>query len=464
MTSWINSLYNHSPILLQSSFLNLYAFKLNFERFGKKLERLLVWLKETERWSPNDLTFYQEERLRTIIKHAYDTVPFYRDKMRSCKLHPHDIRTLDDLPKFPVTTKEDIKNNLQRFISSKFTPRQLIHGHTSGTTGSPLDVYYDKGMVLMNNAVDWRQKCWAGLKLGERHAMLLGRITVPIGQKRPPFWRMNYVHNQLWLSAFHMSDDNLQYYVDKLEHFRPKVIEGYPSTLYILARYLNDKRLTLPLTAALTSSETLFPYQKEAIEKAFNCKIFDFYGHAERAIFATECSYHHGKHLNLEYGITEFVDQKGIPGPAGAAGRMTGTSLHNLGMPMIRYATDDLTSLKEHACTCGRTLPLMEAVTTKHEDIVITPDGRWISPSVLTHPFKPLKNILESQIVQEKPDAVTVKIIKTPSYNQQDSSLLIAGLKERLGNAVEIKLDFVTHIPRESSGKFRWVISKVPRP
>jgi phenylacetate-CoA ligase len=261
-----------------------------------------------------------------------------------------------------------------------------------------------------------------------------------------------------------MSDDNLQYYVDKLEHFRPRVLEGYPSTLYILARYLNDKRLTLPLTAALTSSETLFPYQQEAIEKAFNCKIFDFYGHAERAIFASECSYHLGKHLNLEYGITEFLDEKGIPVSAGATGRMTGTSLHNLGMPMIRYATDDMSSIKEHACECGRTLPLMEAVSTKHEDIVITPDGRWISPSVLTHPFKPLKNILESQIIQEDPNRIVVKIVKRPSYNHQDSSLLIEGLKDRLGHTVDIKIDFVTHIPREISGKFRWVISKVPRP
>lgn len=391
MTSWTQNLYSRSPIYLQSFFLNLYALQLHQQRFGKKLENLLRWLEQTQYWSQNDLRSYQEGRLRVVVQHAFDSVPFYRERMDSRKLRPADIRTLDDLPKIPLISKEDLKKDIQRFLSSKFRKSQLVHGHTSGTTGSPLDVRWDKGMVLMNNAFDWRQKAWAGLEPGDPHALILGRVTVPIKQRHPPFWRMNYIHNQLWLSAFHMSDQNLVYYVDRLQSFRPKAIEGYPSTLYILARYLNSRDICIPLNAALTSSETLFPYQREAIEKAFKCKVYDFYGLAERVIFSTECSHHNGKHLNSEYGITEFVDEKGFPVPIGTTGRMVGTSLHNLGMPMIRYMTDDLSSLKGHQCECGRSLPLMDAVTTKNEDIILTPDGRWISPSVLTHPFKPLK-------------------------------------------------------------------------
>ena len=142
---------------------------------------------------------------------------------------------------------------------------------------------------------------------------------------------------------------------------------------------------------------------------------------------------------------------------------MVGTSLHNLGMPIIRYVTSDQSFLKREPCPCGRSLPLMDAVTTKQEDLVLAPDGRWISPSVLTHPFKPMKNILESQIVQEKLDLVLIKIVRSPQYSQGDSAKLLEGLRERLGESVEIKLDFVDHIPRESSGKFRWVISKIPK-
>ena len=463
MISLAQKLYHKSPVFLQTAFLNLYALNLHRQRFGEKLENLLRWFEEAERWSPSEWESYQEEKLRLLIQHAYETVPFYRERMQAEKLVPSDIRSLVDLSKMSLLTKEDVKKNLDAMISSKYKKRDLVHGHTSGTTGSPLDVYYDKGMVLINNAVDWRQKAWAGLRLGERYAVILGRVTVPIQQSRPPFWRMNFIHNQLWLSAFHMSDKNMAYYLEKLEKFGPKMIEGYPSTVYILARYLNRKGKTLPLRAALTSSETLFPYQKEEIEKAFQCKIFDFYGLAERVIFATECSAHDGKHLNGEYGITEFVDENGNPVSAGHPGRMVGTSLHNFGMPMIRYVTSDQSFLKREPCPCGRSLPLMDAVTTKQEDLVLTRDGRWISPSVLTHPFKPMKNILESQIVQEKLDLVVIKIVRSAQYSQEDSATLMEGLQERLGRSVEIKLDFVDHIPRESSGKFRWVISKISK-
>ncbi|MEM2914926.1 MAG: hypothetical protein QXH91_05970, partial [Candidatus Bathyarchaeia archaeon] len=149
--------------------------------------------------------------------------------------------------------------------------------------------------------------------------------------------------------------------------------------------------------------------------------------------------------------------------PSGKMGWLVGTSLHNFGMPMIRYLTNDLSSFKNSKCKCGRTLPLMETITTKQEDIILTPDGRRISPSVLTHPFKPMRNILESQIVQEKLDLVVVKIVRSPQYSQEDSVKLIKGLQERLGKLVEIKLDFVDYIAREKSGKFRWVISRIDK-
>jgi len=456
-------LYLSSPCFIQTILLNAYAYKLSRQRFGRDFERLLSWFEETEKWSITDLISYQEERLRIIISHAYDTVPYYRDKMRSLKLLPRDIKTVEDLPKLPVVNKDQIKKNLQSFISTKYLKKNLTHGHTSGTTGSPLDLYWDHGIVLMNNAVDWRQKKWAGFSFGDRHAVILGRVVVPIQKESPPFWRMNYIHNQLWLSAFHMSCDNLPLYLKKLEKFKPRFLEGYPSTLFILAKFLLDRGKSLHLEAALTSAETLFPHQKAVIEEAFECKIFDYYGMAERVVFATECRFHEGKHLNFEYGITEIVDEDGLPVKDGSTGKVIGTSLHNLGMPMIRYQTNDVSSIKIDKCECGKEYPLIESITTKYEDIVITPDGKWISPSVLTHPFKPQKNIIESQIIQEKINFITVKIVKNELFKSSDEKVLLSSLGERLGSGIEINIEYVKEIPRERSGKFRWVISRVSR-
>jgi phenylacetate-CoA ligase len=256
-------------------------------------------------------------------------------------------------------------------------------------------------------------------------------------------------------------EDNLPYYFDKLAKDDIRFIEGYPSNVYILALYLIKKNISFPLKGILTSSETLFDFQKKAIEKAFSCKIFDFYGMAERVVYATECDHHQGRHLNLDYGITEFLDSQNHPVVAGKLGKIVATSLHNFAMPMIRYQTNDTCSFNDTPCSCGRGFPVMDAVATKNEAIVTLPDGRLISPSVLTHPFKQMDNIIESQIIQEQANSLRVKIVKNGKYGKRDEKILLAGFSERLGTNIDINIEYVDEITRTESGKFRWVVSKI---
>jgi len=101
-------------------------------------------------------------------------------------------------------------------------------------------------------------------------------------------------------------------------------------------------------------------------------------------------------------------------------------------------------------------------VQTKWEHLLFTEDGRWISPSVLTHPFKPVKGVRRSQIIQESLGELRIKVVGEPDFGTQQQALLIDGFKERLGESVKITIDMVDDIPNDPSGKFRWVISKVP--
>jgi phenylacetate-CoA ligase len=190
--------------------------------------------------------------------------------------------------------------------------------------------------------------------------------------------------------------------------------------------------------------------------------VFDFYGLAERVLFATECEAHSGRHLNFEYGLTEIVDGTDHPVKNGKMGVVVSTSLQNLGMPFIRYKTSDVSQIRNQFCSCGRHMLLLDDITTKAEDIVVTPDGRMISPSVLTHPFKPMHNIEKSQIIQEEMNHIIIKIVKRPGYSENDTQTLLASFKERVGNDMDIMIEFVDDIPTTKSGKFRWVISKVP--
>lgn len=438
---------------------------LHRKRYSGKFKHFRDLLSNTQWYSPIELEDYQNSRLRDLIRHAYNTVPYYNRVFKRNKIKPDDIKTVSDLPKIPVLTRNDIKLHANDLKSTVYKPSELIYGHTSGTTGSPLQLYYNPDKINISYAALDRQYQWAGARLsrfGDRIAVGRGNVIVPLSQRKPPFWRHNYFHNQLLLSSFHLSRENLPSYFEKLKSFKPSVIDGYPSTLYILAKFLQNMGQKFPLKAVISASETLYDFQRNTIEDSFQCKIFDYYTLAEWVVYATECEKHEGHHLNSEYGVTEIVDQDNHLLPKGKIGKIVGTSLHNYGMPMIRYLTNDMTAFKHTLCSCGRGLPLMEDVTTKAEDTLTLKDGRLISPSVLTHPFKPLHSVEESQIIQKDYSHIVVKIVPRDDFCAADEQHLTTALKSRIGTDTKIDIQIVESLPRTSSGKFRWVISEVP--
>lgn len=454
------ALYRRAPAWLQTVLLNAHALRIQRERYGPAFDELERAWGESEWWEPARIREFQDRRVRAMVRWAAERVPFYGERYAEHGVTVSQVQGVADLARLPLLTKEDVRGAGDRLLATGMGP--LLHGHTSGTTGSPLSLWYDREMAVTNNVADWRQKRWAGMGRDAWCGMFLGRVVVPTSAERPPFWRANHVHRQLWFSSFHMSEANLDLYVREIRDRGLAFLEGYPSTLFILARHLLRRGERLPLRAAFTSSETLHDVQREAIGEAFACPIFDFYGLAERTIFAGECERHDGKHLFDEYGVTELVDDDGQPVADGAMGWLTGTSLWNRGMPLIRYRTGDLSTRRTEACACGRGLGRIADVATKAEDIVVTPDGRFVSPSVLTHPFKPFDQLLKSQIIQDAPDHLLVKLVPGATFTDAHRAALVAGLRERVGPAMRIDVEILDDIPPERSGKFRWVVSTVP--
>lgn len=464
MESRFKPLYDRLPVGLQNLALTAVSTHLHQKRYGGDFAARKAFLERSQWFSEDELYAYQGERLRDIIAYAHAKVPYYRRIMREQGIVPSDIRTPEDLTAFPLLTKDDIKRHFKDLLSTDFSFDHVDKGHTSGTTGSPLEICYDSALMRMNYAMLDRQYTWAHTRLaafGDRVAVIRGNVVVPLDHHKPPFWRINYLHRQLLLSSFHLTPGNMNAYVEELRRFRPKVLDGYPSTVYLLAKHLKNIGETLPLHAVLTSSETLFDFQRETIESSFQCRVFDYFGAAERVVFATECDHHEGHHLASEFGITEILDADGRSVPPGTPGKLIATTLHNRAMPLIRYVTNDMTALRPRRCSCGRALPLIDDVATKAEDLLTLRDGRLISPSVLTHPFKPLTSIAASQVVQEDLDTVVVRVVPTSQFSTQDEQQLVAGLTERLGAAVTVRVERVEELERTRSGKFKWVISKV---
>jgi len=460
--SVMQQLYDKSPYYVQSVLFNLYAYKIHW-RYGERFERKLEELEQRERLSRSDLVAYQEEQLMRLLDDVYKNVPFYSELMRSRKLKPSDFLTIDDLAKLPIITKAQVRDNSKLFLNTRFNHKTLFKGATSGTTGSPLTLFYDKEAFLLNNVFDWRQKRWAGIQYGDRIAFLLGRPIVSLGKRCKPFWQKDIFHNHIWLSAFHMGSSNLLDYAEEISRYGAKAIEGYPSTVYVLAKFLEDRGLKLPLKAVFVSSEPLHDFQRATIERSFACKVFNFYGMAERVVFATECDRHDGMHLNYEYGISEVTSKavaEDIENSPNKEGVLTATGLINKAMPLIRYQTNDLALFDTDNCGCGRNSIRIPKVETKLEDMIIRADGTPISPSVLTHPFKSVKGIRSSQIIQESSSHITVMVVEAGDSPSFDAAALKEGLQLRVGKEFSIQVRSVEDIPRERSGKFRWVINR----
>ncbi len=444
MNSYLKRLYDLMPTRAQSAMLTAFSARLERQRYGGRFNEFRQLLEQSQWWDRSKIESFQDERLRSIVAHAYETVPYYHSLFDLHGIKANAFRGREDLHRIPLLTRATIKSHAQELKSRQPAGGSLSQGHTSGTTGSPLTVYFCADMVAINYPAMDRQYQWAGAKLGrdgDRVAVVRGNVIVPLKQSKPPYWRHNRNLNQLLMSSFHLQPANLTHYFDALREFRPRVLDGYPSSLYVLARVMLSRGERLSVGAVVTSSETLYDFQREAIELAFGCRVFDYYAAAERVIFSTECDRHQGHHLSDEYGITEYVDEYGAAVGVDAEGYMVGTSLHNTGMPLIRYLTTDRSSAKLKRCECGRTLQLVDDVTTKSEDLLRLRDGRLIPPSVLTHPFKPLDCIEASQLVQTDVDHLLVRLMPRPEYTQQHGEQLVRDLKIRLGQDMHITIE-----------------------
>ncbi len=455
-------IYHRLPVALQNAVVAWRGRQIYRLRFGPDYEPLARFLEESEAYTLEELRAYQNERLRIIIEHAWETVPYYRDVMDDRKLHPSDIRTAADLHKLPLLTKEDVRTQCDRLISRDHPKKTLRRVWTSATTNSPLPIYWDRAVDVMNHACYMRARRWAGVPFGVPFASMHGGPAVPITQKRPPFWRYNPKWNQVFFSTLHISDANLVHYVAELRRFGAEAFETYPSCAYLVAKFLESRDEYLPLKALILTGEPLFAYERTVIEERFQAEIFDAYGQAERVTFASECDRHGGQHLAAEYGITEFLDEDGGPVSEGEPGLIVGTGLHNMAMPLIRYVVGDVGVLGSETCECGRSHRLMKELTSRVGDFLVTPDGRMLPSRMISWAVRAIDDVLLWRVTQECPEQILIEIVRDRPLEQDDIDAGREYLSRRLGPEVHAEIVQVDDLPRTARGKFRHVISKVP--
>jgi phenylacetate-CoA ligase len=453
-------LYHWLPVPVRSIAASLRGFYLRSWRYGPESERLVSDALERESWSPERCKASQEERLAYVLHRAATRVPYYREQW-AARRRQGNRASWEYLANWPILEKESLRQNPTAFVADDCAIRQMFHEHTSGTTGTPLDLFWSRKTVRAFYALfEARCRRWYGVSRHDRWAMLGGQLVTPTSQRRPSFWVWNAAFNQLYMSSYHLAPDLIPYYLDALKHYRVKYVLGYTSSLYSIAHEaLRTARKDLQMTVAITNAEPVFDHQKWAIAEAFQCPVRETYGMAEIVATASECP--SGRlHLWPEVGWVE-VCEGAQPVDNGGPGDLVCTGLMNADMPLIRYRVGDRGVLPaaNDACSCGRTLPRLESIEGRADDLLYTSDGRRIGR--LDTVFKTQLPVREVQIIQEALGVIRVRYVPTADFTSAVGRSIVQRLQERLGT-VEVLLEQVDHVPRERNGKFRAVICNLP--
>jgi phenylacetate-CoA ligase len=459
MKSFTEMIYYSSPVFLQNILISIYGYKLYRDRYNENARQYLSELRKSEYISKDQMQELQSRRFVQIARHAIAYVPHYRDWAAKEGLEVDDINSLDDLKLFPLLEKDDIRKSPERFISELYKDKsRLLSYSTSGTSGKPLTIICDANCRTHHYTFFTRLRSWFGINNKSTRATLFGRIIQLPQNKYPPYWRYDIYQRNLLMSSYHLNDDNLSLYYEKLLQYKPDEVIGYPSSLYQIAKFIINNKLP-PLTpkVVFTTAETLLIQQREMLENAFACPVIDQYGCTEMAFFASQCEFGN-MHIHPEHGIMEVLDTSGRHVRVGEAGNAVPTGLVNMVMPLIRYKIGDIIATSDKCCECGRAFPVISDIVGRLDDTLMTPDGRPLGR--LDPIFKGLNGIYETQIIQSSSDTLEFNLVVDNSYNKQSERELMYEIRKRVGAELIVKLIYVASIPKNQNGKFKAVIRR----
>ena len=449
--------YNIMPFGIRVLMASVYGYKKNLWRSHRREEFVNI-LRKRDGWSTIQWQRWQQCELEHRLIIAAKKVPYYRDYW--AKIEDADHKKKRDLKNWPILTKDILRQNLVSFINEDYDVSDLEHIQTSGTSGKPMSHYFDKNSSSYWYAIfQVRAKNWHGLNEADWWANIGGQLVVPYSRKKPPFWVINYPMRQIYFSSYHISEENAEDYISRIRKSKVKYILGYTSSIYWLAYYGLEQNLSKPnVKAVLLNAEPLYDFQRKVIEAFFCCKVIETYSSSERAFGGNECE-KGAMHYFPDAGFIEVLNEEDVS-TGNETGRFVITGLVNDAMPLIRYDTGDLGSISwKHKCSCGRGMPLITEITGRLDDTLIGQDGRRIGR--LDPVFKANLRISESQIIQRSIAHIVVNIVPEPGFNDEDKQTITDGLKQRLGDSVEVEFQLMKSIPRLNNGKFKAVISEI---
>lgn len=418
---------------------------------------------EQSQWLARDeLQRRQWQHLEAMLVHAWDTSPFYRERMQQAGLVPGDMRSPADYSRLPVTTKHDIRAAGERMISTRFRRADLVGAKTGGSTGVSLDLLFDKQCQERRNAAAMRSDGWAGWQPGMYRGALWGNPPRHVSLKRR--LRNLLLDRTFVLDTMQMSPASMDAFVAEANRHGQVAFFGHSHSLYILARHLRDGGLPLARAprAIISTSMMLLANERAVIEQVMGCRVSDRYGCEEVGLIASECERHDGMHINVDHLYVEVLRDDGSAAAPGEPGKVVLSDLSNHGMPLLRYRVEDVAVPSARDCPCGRGQPLLEGIAGRVADFLRKRDGSLVAGvSLVERTLTAISGIEQMQLVQDRIDAIHINRVRAPDHTPRADELLLAELRSVFGADVDLVINDVQAIPQARNGKHRFSICNI---
>ncbi|BBN90088.1 phenylacetate--CoA ligase PaaK [Azospira sp. I09] len=429
-----------------------------------------IGLDAIENASRDEITALQVERLRWTLKHAYDNVPHYRAKFDAQGVHPDDFHSLDDLRKFPFTTKQDLRDNYPFKMFA--TPREeVVRVHaSSGTTGKPTVVGYTQKDIDTWAHLMARSIYAAGGRRGDiiHVAYGYGLFTGGLGA--------HYGAEALGCTVIPMSGGQTEKQVQLIADFAPRIIMCTPSYMLNIAdefkRQGMDPRGT-SLRIGIHGAEPWTDGMRQEIENLLGVDAVDIYGLSEvmGPGVANECiESKDGPVIWEDHFYPEIIDPNtGEVLPEGSQGELVFTSLSKEALPVVRYRTRDLTRL---LAPTSRSFRRIGKITGRSDDMLII-RGVNVFPSQIEELILKQAKLSGHYLLEVARDghldSITVNVemkpefgIATAAEKEYVAHELQHHIKSYIGISTQVRIVEVGGIER-SVGKAKRVIDKRPR-
>jgi len=330
-----------------------------------------IWNRHFECMERDELKKVQGERLMETVERVYFNVPYYRHKMQEAGLGPESIRSIDDLPKLPYTTKQDLRDNYP-FGLFAVPMSEIVRIHaSSGTTGKSTVVGYTRNDISTWSEVMARTLTCAGANRNDfiQIAYGYGLFTGGLG--------LHYGGEKIGASVIPISGGNTLRQIQLMRDFGSTVLACTPSYALFLAEAIHDSGISreeFRLRAGVFGAEPWTENMRREIEEKLKIKAIDIYGLSEviGPGVASECMFQEGLHIFEDHFYPEIIDPVTLKVlPEGETGELVFTTLTKEGLPLIRYRTRDLTRLTTEKCKCGRTMVRMDKCLGRSDDMLI---------------------------------------------------------------------------------------------